>query len=75
MKKILALAAFVVAFAPLAHAQDNAAQYGHPDALNNRPVEMHEHAMMRHEHHKMHHEAMHHEAHHMKKHHEMPKNK
>ena len=70
MKQLLALAAFVVAFAPLAHAQDNAAQYGHPDALNDRPVEMHEHAMARHEHHKMHHEA-----HHAKHHHEMPKNK
>lgn len=67
MKQLFALAAFVVAFAPLAHAQsNNAAQYGYPDAINDRPVEMHGHAMMHHEHHKMRHE---------KKHHEMPKNK
>lgn len=74
MKKLLALAAFVVAVAPVAYAQNDAGQYGHPDAMNNRPVQMPEHAMVRHEHHKMHHE-MHHKMDHMKKDHAMPMNK
>lgn len=74
MKKLIGLAALVVAFAPFAYAQNNAAEYGYPDAINNRPMEMQEHAMARHEHHKMHHE-MHHKMHHEKKDHGMPMNK
>jgi len=43
MKKLLGLLAFMLAFAPLAHAQDHdAGPFGHPDARNDRQVQPHE---------------------------------
>ncbi|MDR3454253.1 MAG: hypothetical protein P4L96_15905 [Rhodoferax sp.] len=65
MKKLLALAAFILAFAPLAQAQD-AGPYGHPEARNDRSMQsmerdMHQHrAPAKHMRHMKHHRPAHH---------------
>jgi len=42
MKKLLGLVAFILAFSPLAQAQDNSDLRGHPDARNDRQMQSHE---------------------------------
>ena len=59
MKKLLGLVAFILAFAPLAHAQGNdAGPFGHPDARNDRQMQSHERDV--------HHRAVARHAHHVK---------
>jgi Ni/Co efflux regulator RcnB len=67
MKKLLSIAALLLAFGPFSQAQAAPEELGaHPDARNDRQQEMHEshHAAVAHS---RHHKARHH--HHAKKHH------
>ncbi|MFC5474934.1 hypothetical protein [Paraherbaspirillum soli] len=53
MKKLLGIAAIILAFSPLAQAQGNDALAGHPEARNDRPAaESYEHAPVAHKAHK-----------------------
>jgi Ni/Co efflux regulator RcnB len=69
MKKLLGIAAFILALAPLAQAQDSpAALAGHPDARNDRNVQSektmvhHDRAGAKHMRHAKRHHAKHHRA-------------
>lgn len=69
MKKLLGIAALILAFSPLAQAQNSGAGLaGHPDARNDRQMEPHDHGStthrMKHMHHHKHHPVTHHHHHH-----------
>ena len=67
MKKLLGIAALVLAFTPFAQAQNNGSGLaGHPDARNDRQPESRGHAVLHHMPHAMHH---HHAKHHHMVHH------
>lgn len=68
MKKLLGIAALVLAFTPFAQAQNSGERLaGHPDARNDRTVEAqgskttvhHKHAVAKHVHHVKHHHRAH----------------
>ena len=62
MKKLLGIAALILAFTPFAQAQNNGSGLaGHPEARNDRQSESHPHAVPHHKHHALHH---HHAKHH-----------